>query len=117
MLRQRSPIRYDVPAIPALAWRIKQLVAEGSFMEPYKDAVHDVPGWMLLDRKEQLAMLIVGLEGRVGVVVSESPTRSIENAEAVVRRMTVSSTLEELAAGLDERTPFVLDAKAEAGSG
>lgn len=107
-LRSRMPADFDDRVTPAQARRLERFHATGSYMIPYSDAVHDVAGWELLDRKAHFAMVIGGVGGRLGVALSDLPADRAVNVDSVMNVLGDSTTLADVAGRLDTHVPFAL---------
>lgn len=110
-LRLRSAVNF-VSASAAAGELGQDSTRDGSYIRPYVDAqmVHDMPGWELFDSKNRLAMLLVGVNHRTGVIVTEFPTTSAKRVKALVALLDHAGTIEDVSRDIKGRSTFTLDA-------
>lgn len=109
-LRLRSPVNFISPNAPASEREQEALARDGSYMRPYADEqmIHDMPGWELFDRKNGLAMLLVGVNQRVGVIATEFPTTSAKKVKALVASLDYRGTVQDVTSDFKGKSSFTL---------
>jgi hypothetical protein len=103
-LRRSSALRFGLGAEVGIdAPNLKGLSATGSYLAPFDDreAQHFVAGWALFDRTVHLALLLIGVDERLGLIISEFPATSIDNATQALRALDLDQSASELSRGLN----------------
>jgi hypothetical protein len=108
-LRRASALRFGLGVEAQLdAPTVKGPTETGSYLDPFDDqeAERFVAGWALLDRGIRLAMLLLSVDERLGLIISEFPAASLDNVTQALRALDFDQNLTELSRGLKEVVRF-----------
>lgn len=108
-LRRSSALRFGLGAEVQLdAPNLKGLSETGSYLAPFDDqeAQRSVAGWALFDRSIHLALLLLSVDERLGLIVSEFPAASLDDATSAFRALDLDQNVTELSRGLNEVVRF-----------
>jgi hypothetical protein len=112
-LRRSSALRFGLGAeVPIDARNLGALTQGGSYLAAFDDreAQRDIAGWSLLDRTKHLAMLLLGVDDRLGIIITEFPAASIDHATSALRSFDLDLSVAELSHALSGRVQFSLPA-------
>jgi hypothetical protein len=112
-LRRSSALRFGLGAeVPIDARNLGALTKGGSYFAAFDDreAQRDVAGWSLFDRTKHLAMLLLGVDDRLGIIITEFPAASIDHATSALRALDLELDVAELSRGLSGSVRFSLPA-------